>query len=330
VSRLHAPLLRWYRRVRRPLPWRRDTDPYRVWVSEIMLQQTTVAAVTPKYEAFMARFPTLKSLASASEDAVLKQWAGLGYYSRARNLRRAAIDIVSKHGGRFPSAFDDMHALPGIGRYTAGAIGSIAFQAPWPLVDGNVARVFSRLFGLKGRAKDPAFLKTVWPKAEQLVHKTAPGDWNQALMELGATVCTPESPSCGACPLSAECVAFAKNLQDELPLPEKMKAPVPVRWDCLWIERDGDVLLWKRGEKDRLLRNLWGLPERTHLGVEMGRRVATTTHSITHHALTVTLNEARLPAGKDLPPAATWIKKAKLNDYLVSSLWLKLLKARSA
>lgn len=328
MSRLHAPLLRWYRRVRRDLPWRKDTDPYRVWVSEIMLQQTTVAAVTPKYEAFMARFPTLASLACASEDAVLKQWAGLGYYSRARNLRRAAIEISEKHGGRFPSAFDDIHALPGVGRYTTGAIGSIAFKAPWPLVDGNVARVFSRLFGLKGRAKDPAFLKTVWPKAEELVHTSAPGDWNQALMELGATVCTPESPSCGACPLSGECVAFARNLQDELPLPEKMKAPVPVRWDCLWIERDGDVLLWKRGEKDRLLRNLWGLPERTHVKAELGKRLATTTHSITHHALTVNLTEARLSTQKGLPPSAAWIKKAKLNDYLVSSLWLKLLREK--
>jgi A/G-specific adenine glycosylase len=324
VSRLHAPLLRWYRRVRRPLPWRKDGDPYRVWVSEIMLQQTTVAAVTPKYEAFMARFPTLKSLACASEDAVLKQWAGLGYYSRARNLRIAA----QKMNGVFPTEYEDILALPGVGRYTTGAIGSIAFSKPWPLVDGNVARVFSRLFGMKGRAKDPAFLKTLWPKAQELVHRTSPGDWNQALMELGATVCTPESPSCGACPLSGECVAFAKGLQDQLPVPEKMKAPVPVRWDCLWIEENGNVLLWKRGEKDKLLKGLWGLPERSHVAAAPGKRLATTTHSITHHALTVNLTEARLSTRKDLPPAAAWVKKAKLNDYLVSSLWLKLLREK--
>ena len=320
MNRLHAPLLRWYRRVRRDLPWRRNPTPYRVWVSEIMLQQTTVATVIPYYEKFLARFPDIRSLAASTEDDVLKHWAGLGYYSRARNLRRAAQEIA----GDFPSDYDAIHALPGIGRYTAGAIGSIAFQKPWPLVDGNVARVFSRLFGLKGRAKDPAFLKSLWPIAEKLVHPTSPGDWNQALMELGATVCTPDSPSCGACPLASQCVAFKKGLQDKLPLPEKTKMPVPVSWDCLWIEKKGRVLLWKRDEKERLLKNLWGLPERSRVEAEVGRRLATTTHSITHHVLTVQLHEGRL---RREPSGAAWVPRARLKDYLVSSLWLKLLSA---
>lgn len=321
---LRRGLLSWYRRAKRDLPWRRDPTPYRVWVSEIMLQQTTVAAATPKYEAFLRRFPTLASLASSQEDEVLKHWAGLGYYARARNLRRAARSVVADHGGTFPCEFEPVLALPGVGRYTAGAILSIAFQKPFPLVDGNVIRVFSRLFGLKGRAKDPAFAARMWPLAARLVPRHGPGDWNQALMELGATVCTPDSPSCGACPVSGHCAAFAKGLQDRLPVPEAARAPVPVRWTCLWIERGGKVLLWRRSEKERLLKNLWGLPMAGSVAAEPGRPLAKTAHSITHHALAVELREATLEGA--LPPEARWVPRARIADYLVSSLWLKLLK----
>ena len=325
---MRAVLLRWYRRVRRDMPWRREVSPYRTWVSEIMLQQTTVAAVTPKYEKFIAAFANVRALARAPEDAVLKQWAGLGYYSRARNLKRAALEIVAKHGGEFPSAFDDVLALPGVGRYTAGAILSIAFEKPYAVVDGNVIRVFSRLFGLRGRAKDPAFVKEIWKRAAPLVPKAAPGDWNQALMELGATVCTPESPSCGACPVSGFCVAFKKGIQDELPLPEKRREPTPVRWTCLWIERGGKLLIWRRSDKERLLKNLWGLPEEGRLPAAAGRKLGAVSHAITHHALTVELREGALEGGADLPSEAKWIPLAKARDYLVSSLWLKLLKTR--
>jgi A/G-specific adenine glycosylase len=326
---LRSDLLRWYRRAKRDLPWRRDPTPYRVWVSEIMLQQTTVAAVTPKYEAFLHRFPTLAQLAAASEESVLKHWAGLGYYSRARNLRRAALAVVEGHGGTFPSDFDAVLALPGIGRYTAGAMLSIAFGKPYPLVDGNVIRVFSRLFGMKGRAKDAAFAKTMWPVAERLMPAKDPGDWNQALMELGATVCTPESPSCGACPVAHRCVAFNKGLQDKLPLLETRREPVPVRWTCLWIEKDGHVLIWKRSEKERLLKNLWGLPEQGRVKAAMGERLAAASHSITHHALQVELRAATLRDGSALPPEARWTPRRELSDRLVSSLWLKLLKPLS-
>ena len=322
---LQRDLSRWYGRAKRDLPWRKNATPYRVWVSEIMLQQTTVAAVTPKYEAFLRRFPTLASLASSREDEVLKHWAGLGYYSRARNLRRAAVAIADA-GGEFPSAFDDVLALPGVGRYTAGAILSIAFQKPYPLVDGNVIRVFSRLFGLKGRAKDPAFAATMWPLAERLVPRKNPGDWNQALMELGATVCSPDSPSCGACPVARHCVAFEKGLQDRLPVPEAARKPVPVKWTCLWIEKGGKVLLWRRSDKERLLKNLWGLPEAGRVPAKPGRIIARASHSITHHALTVDLREASLTG---VPPAeARWAPRADIGDFLVSSLWLKLLKGR--
>lgn len=323
---LRRGLLSWYRRAKRDLPWRRDPTPYRVWVSEIMLQQTTVAAVTPKYEAFLRRFPSLASLANSREDEVLKHWAGLGYYSRARNLRRAARSVVADHGGTFPSELAPVLALPGVGRYTAGAILSIAFQKPFPLVDGNVIRVFSRLFGLKGRAKDPAFAARMWPLAGRLVPRHGPGDWNQALMELGATVCTPDSPSCGACPVSEHCEAFAKGLQDRLPVPEPARAPVPVSWTCLWIERAGKILLWRRSDQERLLKNLWGLPMEGRLAAKPGRLLAKAAHSITHHALSVELREASF--GGPLPPEARWVPRRKVGDYLVSSLWLKLLKGR--
>lgn len=323
---MRADLLRWYRRVRRDMPWRRVVTPYRTWVSEIMLQQTTVAAVTPKYESFVAAFPGVRALASATEDEVLRRWAGLGYYSRARNLRRAALEIMSRHDGEFPSDFDAVLDLPGVGRYTAGAILSIAFGKPYPVVDGNVIRVFSRLFGLRGKPKDSAFVKKIWEKAEGLVPKKAPGDWNQALMELGATVCTPESPSCGACPVAKHCVAFKKNLQDQLPLMDERKAAVPVKWTTLWIERNGELLIWRRSEKERLLKNLWGLPEVGKVQATVGKKLTAIHHSITHHALTVELHEAKLQAGTKLPQEARFIPRSDAKKYLVSSLWLKLLK----
>jgi len=325
---VRAPMLRWYRRVRRDMPWRRRVSPYRTWVSEIMLQQTTVAAVTPKYSAFLRRFPDVRSLAGASEDEVLRHWAGLGYYSRARNLRRAAQAVMAEHGGVFPSAFDAVLALPGIGRYTAGAILSIAFGKPYPVVDGNVARVFSRFFGLRGRIKDPAFLKKIWARAERLVPAQAPGDWNQALMELGATVCTPDSPSCGICPLAKNCVAFEKGIQDRLPLPDESRKAVPVSWTCLWIVENGKVLIWRRSKEERLLKDLWGLPEAKQLAAVPGRRLSTVSHTITHHDLTVELREAVLEDVARLPKEAKRVPVSKAKDYLVSSLWLKLLARR--
>lgn len=295
-----------------------------------MLQQTTVAAVTPKYTAFLRRFPDAATLAVATEEEVLSAWAGLGYYSRARNLRRAALEIAGRHGGRFPSEHEDVLALPGVGRYTAGAILSIAYDKPYPVVDGNVIRVFSRFFGLRGRPKDPAFAARIWRKAAALVPKKSPGDWNQALMELGATVCTPESPSCGACPMSQGCLAFKKQLQDKLPLPEQRRVLQDVRWSCLWIERDGQVLLWKRSERERLLKNLWGLPEAARVPAEPGRLLGRAAHTITHHALNVELRAGALAADVPLPPEADWTPRARLKERLVSSLWLKLLGFRDA
>ena len=324
---MRAALLRWYRRARRDMPWRRNVSPYRTWISEIMLQQTTVATVSPKYERFLNRFPDVRSLAAASEGEVLKHWAGLGYYCRARNLHRAASEIIARHAGTFPSDFDSVLALPGVGRYTAGAILSIAFSKPYPVVDGNVIRVFSRLFGLPGRPKDPGFVRTIWKHAENLVPRKDPGDWNQALMELGATLCTPDAPSCGICPISSRCVANKQKRQDELPTPDKRRKTVLVRWLCLKVVNNGKILIWRRSDQERLLKNLWGLPEAERLAVEPGRRLALIRHTITHHNLTVDLRSGSWPEGRDLPLEARWVPLRKTREHLVSSLWLKCLKA---
>jgi len=316
-------LLAWYDRAKRDMPWRRDVSPYRTWISEIMLQQTTVATVTPYFGRFLARFPDVKALADAPEEDVLKAWAGLGYYSRARNLRRAAQKIVAEHGGRFPDGFDAVLDLPGIGRYTAGAILSIAFGKPYPVLDGNVARVFSRLFAIEEDVKAAATVKALWARAEELLDRERPGDWNQALMELGATVCLPESPRCGDCPVARWCEAKKRGRQDELPVTPARREPVDLSWTCLWIERAGRVLLWKRGEDERFLRGHWSLPEARHLDSAPGPRLKTVRHTITHHRITVDVRRAEPPAV--LPASAAWVERAALRERLVSSLWLKAL-----
>jgi len=219
-------LLAWFRREKRDLEWRRTRDPYRIWVSEIMLQQTRVAAVAPYYTQFLARFPTVERLARAREDAVLRAWAGLGYYSRARNLRRAAQEIVTQHGGKFPREMQEALALPGIGRYTASAVLSIAYGEPWAVLDGNVARVLSRLGAVRGPLRQPRIWRRLEESASGLLARNVAGDWNQAMMELGATVCTPRTPRCSACPVARWCRARAMGIADQLPCARRAAKPV--------------------------------------------------------------------------------------------------------
>lgn len=322
-GRLQEKLLAWYDASRRNLPWRENISPYRTWISEIMLQQTTVAAVVPSYERFLRLFPDVRTLAAASEEQVLRAWAGLGYYSRARNLHRAARKVAAEREGVFPETFEEVLALPGVGRYTAGAILSIAFGKPYPVLDGNVARVFARLFGLREDVKKPATIKALWQKAEGLLDRRRPGDWNQALMELGATICLPENPRCGACPLFSDCLARKKGLQDKLPVMPKRRDFIELNWTCLWVEKDGKVLLWKRSPRERFLKNHWGLPEQRHLRAEAGALLKKARHTITHHKIAVSVHAARPPAR--LPAAAAWVKRDRLREKLVSSLWLKCL-----
>jgi A/G-specific adenine glycosylase len=252
-------LLSWYGRAGRDLPWRQTRDPYRIWISEIMLQQTTVAAVIPYYNRFLQRFPSVQSLASASLDDVITLWAGLGYYSRARNLHRTAGKIVAESGGAFPNSLNGLVALPGIGRSTAGAILAIAFDQPAPILDGNVRRVLVRLFAWMDDPRSRSAEKQLWAWAEALTSRDRPHDYAQAIMDLGATVCTPRDPHCGICPVQRICLACDRGLVAKLPLPRK-KAQVPVRRQAaLIITKDQKLMLRQRPAKG-FLGGLWELP----------------------------------------------------------------------
>jgi len=222
-------LLRWFEARKRALPWRGTRDPYRIWLSEVMLQQTRVAAVIPYYERFLRLFPTVGALARAPEHEVLEAWAGLGYYSRARNLQRAAREIVRRHGGQFPKTLEAALELPGVGRYTAAAVLSIAFGAPLAVLDGNVARVLARLAAVRDDLRQPARWRQLEAAAQGLLVPREPGAWNQAMMELGATVCTPRTPACGECPVVRFCRARAMGLQETLPAKREKRAPENVR-----------------------------------------------------------------------------------------------------
>ena len=214
---LQRSLLKWYDEHQRDLPWRNTTDPYPVWISEVMLQQTQVQTVIPYYLKFLEHFPSVAALAKADTDALLRLWAGLGYYSRARNLQKAAQIIVEQFGGRFPQSYTDVLALPGIGRYTAAAIVSIAFGQPYAVLDGNVSRVLARLLSMSGDPKSSAVQNRLWAAAQQLLPRARPGDFNQAVMELGATVCSPRQPRCLLCPWTRQCLARQQGQQELLP-----------------------------------------------------------------------------------------------------------------
>jgi A/G-specific adenine glycosylase len=256
---LVSALVRWFRAGHRDMPWRKTRDPYAIWVSEIMLQQTRVETVTPYFQRWMQRFPTVRALAEAPLDDVLKHWSGLGYYARARNLHRAAQLIVAEHGGRFPDDREAVHALPGIGPYTAGAILSIAFDRPEPILDGNVARVLSRIDRIPGAVDETAFKKRVWQRAGELVPAESPGDFNQALMELGATVCTPRAPACLKCPVVAGCGAHVDGDAERWPEPKRKRAVPAVEQVTVLLERD-DKLVMVRRTPTGLWGGLWEPP----------------------------------------------------------------------
>ena len=203
VSELHA----WFRKNKRDFPWRKTGDPYLIWISEVMLQQTQAKTAAPYYERWIVEFPTVESLARAPLSKVLKLWEGLGYYTRARNIHRAAKTIMERYHGKFPESFDEIHALPGIGRYTAGAIASIAFGIRKPVLDGNVIRILTRLFAINSQVNLTATKKRLWKLAGDLVPVDHPGDVNQAMMELGAVICLPDNPQCDSCPVSGLCLA---------------------------------------------------------------------------------------------------------------------------
>lgn len=255
-------LLNWFdQHGRKDLPWQTKKSPYRVWVSEIMLQQTQVSAVIGYYQNFMARFPDLETLAAADTDSVLQHWAGLGYYARARNLHKCARIIASEFGGVFPDTLEQLVELPGIGRSTAGAILSIAFQQPAPILDGNVRRVLCRLYAVDSWPGKPATEKALWQLAGQLTPEQRVDEYTQAIMDLGATLCSRSRPQCHRCPFQSDCLSFKRDLQTSIPVPKPRKT-IPTK--AVWVARienpDGALLLEKRPEKG-IWGGLYSLPE---------------------------------------------------------------------
>lgn len=258
-----AELLAWYRRHKRDLPWRRSRDPYHIWVSEIMLQQTRVDTVIPYFHRFIDQFPTTEALASAPEEEVLKAWEGLGYYSRARNLQSAVREVQERYGGKVPSTKDDVFSLRGVGPYTAGAILSIAYNLPEPAVDGNVMRVLSRYFLIEEDIMKGSTRVRMEQLAKELIPEGAASDFNQALMELGALVCTPKSPQCLICPVLAGCAGREAGMEEALPVKKKAKPPRPERRVAALIEGAGDHagrVLVRQRPQEGLLARMWELP----------------------------------------------------------------------
>ncbi len=329
-------ILSWYANNARDLPWRRTSDPYRIWVSEIMLQQTRVEAVLSYYERWLNVFPTLAELAAASQQRVLQLWEGLGYYSRARNLHSAAQVVCAEHGGRLPNAVEDLQQLAGIGRYTAGAIASIAFGERAPVVDGNVKRVLARVFNLEVDIRSTAAEKLLWGIAAQLVPAESAGEFNQALMKLGARICIPKLPRCKQCPLKRICHAQKVGLQSERPVRGE-KAALPSNIEVVAVlRRNGCVLLTQR-PTDGLLGGMWRFPGgRIKAGkssisflrneiarilgmqVKVGARIQTVEHTYTHFKVTVHAHECTLSpiaSPPDTMPNSHWARSADLAQW---------------
>ena len=348
---LRRALLGWFRREQRTLPWRADRDPYRVWISEAMLQQTRVATVIPYYERFLARFPDVRALAEAPLDDVLAHWSGLGYYRRARMLQQAAQTIVAQHAGQFPATTAELLLLPGIGRYTAGAIASIAFDAREPLVDGNVARVFARLFALDGDPASKQFQDELWSRAAVLLPRSkGAGEWNQALMELGALVCTPREPRCCDCPLAKRCRALAEGRVAELPALAARRTAIDVDLLVLLVPARGRWLVERRPAQGRMA-SLWQFPtiERATNAVsgarlfptqwpksvaKDGRRVPLLTetsaealtrlrHTITHHRIRAEVRWGSAQSD-ELPEDWRWSSPAELGRLALTGMARKV------
>lgn len=306
-SEIAEPLLAWFdRHGRHDLPWQHPRTPYRVWIGEIMLQQTQVATVIGYFQRFMARFPTVEALAEAKSDDVMAHWAGLGYYARARNLHKAAKQIVAEHGGRFPPDVDSLMALPGIGRSTAGAVVAQAFGIRAPILDGNAKRVLARVAGMTTTPGTAAHDKALWALAEQYTPHERITDYTQAIMDLGATCCTRRNPDCHACPLACRCMAFQQGRQTEIPRPRKKRAR-PQRWTKVLLVRDNaNRLLLVKRPPTGIWGGLWSLPEialeadvrsacRERLGMEVipGREKSPLIHDFTHFRLVIHPQEVK-------------------------------------
>ncbi len=329
-------LLAWYEKHKRDLPWRRTRDPYRIYLSEILLQQTRVEAVIPYYEKFLARFPDVLALANAPLDDVLKTWEGAGYYARARNLHRAAKIVVEKYRGRFPKKIGEIRELPGIGRYTAGAIASIAFKLDAPVVDGNVARVLCRYVGIREDPKANATQKQLWDIAAELLPEGHAREFNQALMELGATICLPKNPRCVVCPVQKNCVARQQGLQNVLPAKRAKKESPHKIIAAGVIYKRGKILIQQR-LSEGLLGGLWEFPggkvevgeslqecvarevrEELGIAIRVGEKLSTVDHAYSHFSITLHAFECEFLSGRVKLSSAQkfkWVKVNELEEY---------------
>jgi A/G-specific adenine glycosylase len=338
MPRLARNLLRWFDRNQRKLPWRRDRDPYRIWVSEVMLQQTQAATVERFFGPFLKAFPNIAKLAAASEQAVLRRWEGLGYYRRARNLHQAARRIMTEHQGKIPRDPAAFAALPGIGGYLMGAVLSQAYDARLPILEANSARVLSRLLGERGEIQSGPIKRRLWQAAADLLPQRRVGDFNQALMELGALVCKPQRPRCPSCPIGSACIAREQGTQERIPARRASPAIRLVRELAIVIRRGPRILLVQRGLHGRWA-GMWEFP-RVELAkgesiakgakrsaglvgvkVKVGAKLRTVRHTVTYHQITLNWVEARHQAGEFKPgtyPRARWLLPEQIDRYALS------------
>lgn len=341
AARVRRRLLAWYDKHQRSMPWRaikgQTPNPYHVLVSEAMLQQTQVATVVAYFDRFVEALPTVGDLANAKEQQVLRLWQGLGYYRRARNLHAAARVIVQDHGGMVPDTVEALLKLPGVGRYTAGAIASIAYNQPAPILDGNVARVFARLFLIEQPIDDAQTRNTLWRLSEDLVPKKRPGDFNQSVMELGALVCTKANPSCDTCPLSGECDARQSGRVSEVPVPTKRKAPVAVHHHIFAVERNGRFLFQQRPATG-LWSNMWQMPtvedwsakvegktikqwmhDQLSLETTSPMLIDAFKHQTTHRTIRLHIWHMKATSGRLRPGSGKWRRLNQLDDLPLSN-----------
>ena len=320
-------LIQWFELNRRLLPFRQEPSAYHIWVSEIMLQQTRVAAVLPYFQRFMEAFPTVEALAQADTERLMKLWEGLGYYSRARNLQKAARILTEQYGGRFPETYRELTALPGIGDYTAGAILSIAFGQAVPAVDGNVIRVASRVMGIRENVGIPSVRRELEEKVDSLVPAARPGDFNQALMDLGAAICVPGTPNCDVCPLRAHCDAYDAGDAEDLPVLPQKNPPKPFDWDVLLIFSGEKVLMRQRTET--MLHGLWVFPmlpghtdnpadfgAQMHMNLRNVRPAGDAKHVFTHQIWRMKLYQMDAPDA-DAPKGYRFVTLNEMNALTI-------------
>lgn len=335
-STIHTPLLTWYDQHHRNLPWRQTSDPYAVWVSEVMLQQTQVNTVIPYFQRFLEKYPTIQDLAASDLQTVLKKWEGLGYYGRARNMHRAAHIVLHEHQGRFPDTWEHIHALPGVGDYIAAAVLSIAFNSPYAVVDGNVKRVLARLFRLNTPVNQSKHGNTFKKHADKLLFKPDPGRYNQAMMELGALVCTPYSPLCATCPIHSACKAYQSSTVDLFPKRVKAKKTPLYNIAIGVVLKNNKVLITQR-RNDGLLGGLWEFPggkikdketsndacirelkEETGLDVFVLQYLTQIKHAYTHFKIVADVFICGYVSGivaLNGPVDHKWITLEQINDY---------------